>query len=572
VRALVHIGAILASAFLFASYSRVERPWSWLGWVALVPWLAALAGRRNLREAVLSGALMAIAFTVGVFGWFADAFARYTHTPVPMAYALLIVTAALLQPQFLVFAGVRQALTARAGDGLAVSLAAASAWVGTEWLFPRLFGDTIGQGLLPFATFRQGADLAGASGLTLALLIVNQRLYVGAARWRGSRRQALWAAASAVALLCALAGYGAFRLSQLATWIPTREPLTAALVQASLDDYEHLRARVGTFAATRGILDAHMELSQRALRRTTAEMDLILWPETVYPTTFGAPKSAAGADLDRLIVRFVERIGVPLLFGTYDRDEEGEYNAAVLLEPGANHSPRNEVYRKRRLFPLTERVPWWLDSAFIRRRADWLGTWRPGGGPPLLSLDTGRGETLRIAPLICLDAVDPRLASDAARRGAELLLTLSNDGWFATGGGARLHLTVSAFRSIETRLPQLRTTNSGITAVIGPGGEIVEKTRMAESTAVLTTVTPGRRGGTLSVRWGNWLGPAACGLAPLFAWIAILRRASRSNGRGNRTPLGNRAAPRFQRWNHGAKAKYRLAEGLISRFVGQLRW
>lgn len=148
-----------------------------------------------------------------------------------------------------------------------------------------------------------------------------------------------------------------------------------------------------------------------------------------------------------------------------------------------------------------------------------------------LTLDIENGEKLKVAPMICLDAVDPQLALEAARRGAELFLTLSNDGWFAAAGGARLHLTVSAFRSIETRLPQLRATNTGITAVIGAGGEIVDETRTGESTVMSTTVTPGRRLGTLMVRWGNWFGPAACGLAPLFAWIAIFQRADRAGSR-----------------------------------------
>jgi apolipoprotein N-acyltransferase len=319
-----------------------------------------------------------------------------------------------------------------------------------------------------------------------------------------------------------LAGYGALRLHQVDTWDRSRPPLTAALVQASLGDYGELRTRFGTFAAARGILDAHMKLSRHALDRTASPngVGLIVWPETVYPTTFGAPKSAAGAELDAAIVRFVERTGVPLLFGTYDRNGDREYNAAVLLEPQTDDSPRAAVYRKRRLFALTESVPPWLDSTVLRRHLPWLGTWRPGDGPPLLTLHHGRNE-LALAPLICLDAVDPELALDAARRGAQLIVTLSNDGWFAEGRGARLHLTVSAFRSIETRLPQLRATNTGISALISAEGEIVTRAGAGQSRALIATVLPGRRGQTLMLRWGDWLGPVACLLAPLVALLAV---------------------------------------------------
>jgi apolipoprotein N-acyltransferase len=109
----------------------------------------------------------------------------------------------------------------------------------------------------------------------------------------------------------------------------------------------------------------------------------------------------------------------------------------------------------------------------LRRWLPWLGTWKAGTGPRVLPLRLRDGRTLRIAPLICYDAVDPRLVIAAGRRGADLIVTLSNDAWFAAGGGPRLHLVVSAFRSIETRRAQVRATNTGISAVIAPTGELL---------------------------------------------------------------------------------------------------
>ncbi len=511
--------AILASAVLFALYARVELPWAWLGWIALIPWLATLDRERTTGAAVASGAAMSMAFTVGVFSWFAEAVARYTHAPLGVAYGLILVAAPLLQPQFMVFAAVRHRLAVRGASGLIASTAAACVWVGTEWIWPQPLGHTLGHGLLPFATFRQGADLAGAPGLTLVILIVNQQLLAAGTFKRNSGRRALVALTSALALLCALAGYGTLRLHQASTFTSGRTPLTAVLVQASLGDYDEIRDRAGTFAAVREILEAHMSLSRVALDRAAAvrPVELLVWPETVYPTTFGKPKSPAGAELDTEIVRFVEESAVPLLFGTYDRDAGGEYNAAVLITPTMRSSAARNIYRKRRLFPLTETVPSWLESPWLRTHLPWLGTWQPGAGPPLLTLRRTSGD-LALAPLICLDAVSPELALDAARAGADLILTLSNDGWFAEGLGARLHLAVSTFRSIETRLPQLRATNSGITAVIDAGGAITAHANVGQSTIVTATIHPGQQRPTLMTRWGAWLGPATCFLAPLL-WL-----------------------------------------------------
>jgi apolipoprotein N-acyltransferase len=115
---------------------------------------------------------------------------------------------------------------------------------------------------------------------------------------------------------------------------------------------------------------------------------------------------------------------------------------------------------------------------------------------------------LRVAPLICLDAVDPSLAIAAVRDGAEAIVTLSNDGWFSGGNGPRLHLVVSAFRSLETRRPQLRATNTGISAVFSPTGEMSAMAAVGERAWLTAEVRPSNAT-SLMLAWGDWFGPAA---------------------------------------------------------------
>src|SRR5205814_669270 len=150
------------------------------------------------------------------------------------------------------------------------------------------------------------------------------------------------------------------------------------------------------------------------------------WPETAYPTTFGDPQSDEGAELDAEIQRLTTELAVPLLFGTYDAEEEREYNAAVLLAPGG---ARLGTYRKAHLFPLTEHVPSWLERA--RPLLPWMGTWTEGPGATVLRFPLRAGGSAAVAPLICYDAMDASLAAAARRLGAQAFLTLSNDGWFS---------------------------------------------------------------------------------------------------------------------------------------------
>src|SRR5262249_46972304 len=257
--------------------------------------------------------LMAVAFELAVFGWFAHAIEVYTGTPEIVALVLLVVMAPLLQPQLLALALARHVAPRPRAAGGGGPLAGAVAWVGTEWACPKLFGDTLGYGLWPCAWMRQAADVAGVPGLTLALLLGNECALAAARALAGAEpRRAVVPTAGLVTLVLALSGDGALRERTFAAHPPGDAPARAGIVQADIARYGPLAARRGTFGAVRTILDAYFVLSAKLLRRSP--LDLIVWPETVYPTTFGSPKSAEGAAFDRDIARFVARNGVPLVF------------------------------------------------------------------------------------------------------------------------------------------------------------------------------------------------------------------------------------------------------------------
>jgi apolipoprotein N-acyltransferase len=179
------------------------------------------------------------------------------------------------------------------------------------------------------------------------------------------------------------------------------------------------------------------------------------------------------------------------------------------------------------LFPLTERVPEWLGSARVRAWLPWLGNGSPplGGARTLeLALDA---RTVRVAPLICYDALDPGLVRAAVRDGAELFTTLSNDSWFATGAGPRLHLAMAAFRSLETRRSQLRATPTGISALVLPTGEIATQLGVHERGSAVATAPLLAGAPTPFVRWGDWLGPLAALAAIPLALTGRSRRPAR---------------------------------------------
>lgn len=494
---------VLASAVLSGLYAHGGAGWL-LGFVALAPWLRTLDSNwpnRHIAHTLVSAYAMSVAFTVAVFPWFGAAIGRFTQLGDTVGLLLLLVAAPLFQPQFFAYALVRRVVGHRYGPVLC-ALAGAAAWAATERLVPKLLGDTLGYGLYPSRLLRQAADLGGAAGLTAVLLLANEGLSAAL----GRRAAGVLAMARPLALAALapllLACYGMATLSAAAE--PGGESLRMGLVQSNIVDYERLRREKGSAAVVREVLDTHFAMTYDAVERQRAQA--VLWSETVYPTTFGQPKSEAGAELDREILGIVNAAGVPFVFGTYDRDEAGEYNAAAFVAPGAGLVG---VYRKTRPFPLTEWVPAWLDGPTLRRWLPWAGNWRAGTGARVFPLRLADGREIPVLPLICLDAVDSALSIDGARLGARVILTMSNDAWFTDHPqGAELHQAVAAFRSIETRLPQFRVTSNGYSAVIDASGTVLAGTRMGERTLVIGDLPVREPARTLMVVWGDWVGLA----------------------------------------------------------------
>ena len=531
------LAAVAASAALLGLYASGTAsagiPLIYLfGFVALVPWLLALDTTRTAIGAACSGLMMSLGFVVAVLAWFGFAIANYADADSTIGLLIVLAASPLLQPQFIAFALVRHVVGRRHG-AVVRALAGASAWVAAEWLFPKLLGDTLGHGLYPSHLLRQIADVGGAAGITFLLILANEAVAAAIVRRRDGARAMARPLVMAACVVIAMAGYGSVRLSMLsAAPASTGTPLRVGMVQSNIVDYEGLRHEMGAYEVVRHVLDTHYAMSREAVEKH--RVDALLWSETVYPTTFGNPKSEGGAELDREIQDFVSAAGVPLVFGTYDLDASGEYNAAAFLRPQA--APLG-FYRKTDLFLFTESVPQWLDGPTFRRWMPWAGTWKRGDGARVFPLQLADGREIPVAPLICLDDVNSDLAIDGRRLGAQAILGMSNDSWF-TGhpAGANLHLAVAAFRSIETRMPQLRVTNNGVSAVIDATGTVVASTAMDEQKILIGEVQTGEPPATLMVAWGDWVGRAGVAFLLLMALSAAGAALTKRTARNTASP------------------------------------
>ena len=523
------LAGLVLSAALFGLYSRGGNAYL-LGFIALVPWLLTLNAVTTLSAAMRSGVLMSVLFVAAVFAWFGVAIGAYTGIGSMTGLFVILLTSPLLQPQLFAFAVVRYLAGRRYGP-IIRTLAAASAWVAAEWLIPKLLGDTIGHGLYPSAYLRQVADLGGAAGISFILIVVNECIAYAVTHRSDGVRVLIKPLALVLCIPILIAGYGHLRLLALTDPIESGvKPLRIGMVQSNIVDYERLRREMGAYEVVRHVLDTHYAMSREAIDQHN--VDALLWSETVYPTTFGNPKSEGGAELDKEILDFVNAAKVPLVFGTYERDESGEYNAAAFVEPV---NGTLGFYRKSDLFLFTEYLPSWLDGPAVRNLLPWAGSWKRGSGARVFPLRLADGREIPVLPMICLDDVNSQLAIDGARLEAQVILGMSNDSWFTRHPvGANLHLNVAAFRSIETRLPQIRVTSNGVSAVIDNRGTMIASTAMDEQKLLIGEVMPSQVPHTLMVAWGNWVGRAGFIFLMLLAVMSVVgamtkRRASKKS-------------------------------------------
>lgn len=134
-----------------------------------------------------------------------------------------------------------------------------------------------------------------------------------------------------------------------------------------------------------------------------------------------------------------------------------------------------------------------------------MGFFGRGPGPVAIETDAGRVK-FRTGPLICYEGLFPSFTREQKKAGAQILLNVTNDSWFGPYGEPYLHLALTRLRSIETRMPLLRATNTGITTLIEPSGVMTAPTAIGTSLIANYSVSLHPFPETFYVKYGDyWL-------------------------------------------------------------------
>jgi apolipoprotein N-acyltransferase len=193
------------------------------------------------------------------------------------------------------------------------------------------------------------------------------------------------------------------------------------------------------------------------------------------------------------------------LFGTVGETGHREpLNSAVMLNPNGDLIDR---YDKINLVPFGEYVPKFF--GFVNRITQEAGDFVPGNRIVVFPENDHR-----LGVFICYESVFPHEVRQFVRQAADLLVNLSNDGYFGHSAAREQHLEIARMRAAENRRWLIRSTNDGITATIDPAGRITQRLPMYQE--AVARINYGYESSTTFYTehgdwfaWGCWLGAAA---------------------------------------------------------------
>lgn len=218
---------------------------------------------------------------------------------------------------------------------------------------------------------------------------------------------------------------------------------------------------------------------------------LVIWPETAMPFAFNTGKEIS--DLIRLLPSIMK---TNLLFGTVYRDDAGRYyNSAYILNEAGETAG---IYNKVHLVPFGEYTPLLDYIPFLSKITAAGGNFTAGSSHEPIKTTIGD-----IGVLICFEGIFPKISNETVRKGAQVLVNITNDAWYDRTSAPFQHLSFYVFRAIETDRYLLRSANTGISAIIDPRGRIKEKTPIFEE-AVLKGKFGMKSEKTFYLIYGDW--------------------------------------------------------------------
>jgi len=307
-------------------------------------------------------------------------------------------------------------------------------------------------------------------------------------------RQAVF---GAFLVACAVV-YGVIRM---AIPIPAATSASLLLVQQNSNPWE--TGGKSNAAA----VQVNIDLTRRGLLASHPAPDLAVWSESSVTDAWVDPSNRLNPP-DNPLEPFFRSVGVPILFGgvvVVNYEQQAYMNAAILVSPQGKVI---DTYGKMHPVPFAESIPFFEYPAVQKFFRNVVGVWNPwymGSRYTIFDVPLQAGGNLRFGVPICFEDAFCDLDRGFFLRGADMLINITNDSWSNTWSSEIQHFTVARFRAIENRRVLVRSTNGGVSGVVGPWGEVWGRMPFFQQ-AWRTVEVPVYKENTFTpyTRYGDW--------------------------------------------------------------------
>lgn len=498
---LVILSGVL-TAFSFPKFSL-----SFFAWVSLIPLLAVILNK-SLKESFILGLAAGFSFYAILIYWIPSVPAHYGGMSTGLSIVIYLLLVIFLALYWGVFALVSTRIH-RTFPKLSFLLIP-FIWVSFEYILT-YFLTGFPWGLLGTSQylniyFIQLASVAGVYGLSFALVLF-QSLFLYSMKYR---KRTPFFAVLAFALFVHGAGFLSLKMAPA-----SKNSFRASVIQGNVssDIYWNETSE----ELKQSLFDHHLDLSRRALDRGAR---LLIWPEFTIPLCFSCPVDLY-QDFKARLFEFVKKENCTLVLGTNETAHvPGDFlyfNTALCLRPDLSMSH----YYKMHLVPFGEYTPYKKIFFFIERMTHAIGDISPGTEHLL-----HRYQDLMFGSPICYEIIFPSLVRKFVKKGANFLVTITNDGWYGKSSAPYQHFSCAVLRAVENRRYLLRAATTGISGIIDPYGRILSKSELMTSTCLVGDITPSKRR-TLYTRWGDILPQASLTLSLIFFILTFKKKTAK---------------------------------------------
>lgn len=503
---------------------------AWLAWLAPIPLLSLIIAADENDAARTSVVRPRVLRLPAVQVWLASLiFWLVTFYFIPLPHPILFIGWIALSAYLAVFTPLMLAVAGQLKRWrISPLIAIPIAWTGLEWIRIN-FLTGFGMVALSHSQYSnplviQIADLSGAYTVTFAMTA-----FAAAATYCCYSARRAKGLIGCVVIAALVAGYGAFRLNQVEE-SKNAAPQRVALIQTSIDTILKPKTEAQ-------ILDelGHLRDINWAAREAHDSIDLIVWPESSYP--YGNYVAEEGGDEMAIQSALISQAnlkevwlgmtsgggrfaGVPTIIGTstIDRSRQEIFNSAVLLN---NTGAPVDRYDKHHRVMFGEYVPVLEHFPLLMRHLPINTNLTPGTEARLFE-----SGGIKIAPNICFESTVPHLIrrqlnSISQDQGEpDVLLNITNDGWFFGTSCLDLHYACNVFRAVEMRKPMLVCANTGLSAHIDPWGVARSKGQRRAAEFLICEIDTDRKYPTALYRKIGDVIPMLLGLICIAAMVA----------------------------------------------------